>query len=124
MLLHQLQHFQLTNIFYEIKLLKFAVSSNISLILQTYKILNFLNKLIIFQISTTEFQARLYVKEPLDYESRSAYIINLEASDMSEKPLTAYASVAITIADVQDQPPVFLNGPYSANVPENTEPVS
>lgn len=60
----------------------------------------------------------------MDFESRSAYVISLEATDVSERPLRAVASVAAAIRDVQDQPPIFINAPYSATVPENSPPVN
>ncbi|GBP73902.1 Cadherin-23 [Eumeta japonica] len=79
-------------------------------------------KIITDEISPGEYEIRLFLREPLDYESRSAYIISLEASDVSDRPLKAHASIAVTVSDVQDQPPVFLNAPFSATVPENTKP--
>lgn len=75
------------------------------------------------QITTNQYQVRLFLNKALDFESRSAYIISMEASDASDKPLKASASVAVTIWDVQDQPPTFVNAPYSATIPENTLPV-
>lgn len=77
-----------------------------------------------FQITPNEYQVRLFLNQPLDFESRSAYIISLEATDASDRPLRALASVAASIWDVQDQPPAFVNAPFSATVPENTPPVS
>ncbi|KAG6439028.1 hypothetical protein O3G_MSEX000422, partial [Manduca sexta] len=71
-------------------------------------------------ISPNEYQVRIFLNQALDFESRSAYVISLEASDSSDKPLKAVASVAASIWDVQDQPPAFMNAPYSATVPENT----
>ncbi|XP_075970125.1 cadherin 74A [Anticarsia gemmatalis] len=71
-------------------------------------------------VTENEYQVRLYLNQELDFESRSAYIISLEAADASDKPLRAFASVAVAIWDVQDQPPAFVNAPYSATVPENT----
>ncbi|XP_053602394.1 cadherin-87A [Plodia interpunctella] len=71
-------------------------------------------------ISANEYQVRIFLNSPLDYESRSAYVLSLEAGDQSSAPLRAAASVAVAVADVQDQPPVFVNAPYSATVPENT----
>ncbi|XP_052751367.1 cadherin-23 [Galleria mellonella] len=73
-------------------------------------------------ISPNEYQVRIFLNNPLDFESRSAYVISLEASDSSDRPLRATASVSVTVADVQDQPPSFTNAPYSATVPENTPP--
>lgn len=66
---------------------------------------------------------RLFVDAALDYERRSAYVVTLQAADASESPLRAAASVAVAVRDEQDQPPVFLNAPYSATVPENTPTV-
>lgn len=71
-------------------------------------------------ISPNEYQVRLYLNQELDFESRSAYVISLEALDVSERPMKTLASVAVAVWDVQDQPPIFVNAPYSANVPENT----
>lgn len=67
--------------------------------------------------------ARITVRKPLDYEQRSAYVLTLKAMDSGSNPMKAFASVAIDILDVQDQPPIFVNAPYSATVPENTAPV-
>ncbi|KAL4713627.1 hypothetical protein ACJJTC_017668 [Scirpophaga incertulas] len=73
-------------------------------------------------ISPNEYQIRLYLNKQLDFESRTAYVITLEAKDTSEKPLKALASVSVAIQDEQDQPPAFTNAPYSATVHENTLP--
>ncbi|XP_038210910.1 cadherin-23 [Zerene cesonia] len=73
-------------------------------------------------ISPNEYQARIYLASPLDYESRTAYVITLEAVDGGGRARRASASVAVGVRDVQDQPPVFLNAPYSPTVPENTSP--
>lgn len=71
-------------------------------------------------LSSSEYEVRLFVDAALDYERRSAYVVTLQAADASESPLRAAASVAVAVRDEQDQPPVFLNAPYSATVPENT----
>jgi len=63
--------------------------------------------------------------KPLDFETRSSYILTIQAKDGAlVNPLTAVASVAVNVLDVQDQPPVFINSPYSATIPENTKEVS
>ncbi|CAH2991920.1 unnamed protein product [Chilo suppressalis] len=77
-------------------------------------------KIITHMTSSNTYEVRLYLNKPLDFESRSAYVISLEASDASDKPMRAIASVSVAIQDVQDQPPAFVNAPYSATVPENT----
>ncbi|XP_039748897.1 cadherin-23 [Pararge aegeria] len=79
-------------------------------------------KIVTDMLTPNQYQVRIFLSLPLDFESRSAYVISLEASDMSAKPLRALASVAAAIQDVQDQPPAFVNAPYSATVPENTPP--
>ena len=51
----------------------------------------------------------------------------LKATDLASEPtarLTAVAKVAIDVMDIQDQPPIFLNAPFSATVAEGTPPVS
>lgn len=78
---------------------------------------------LILQIAEGTFRAHISLIKQLDFETRSAYIMTLKASDGASSPLTAFASVAIDVLDVQDQPPVFLNSPYSATVAENTASV-
>ncbi|XP_059061390.1 cadherin-23 [Achroia grisella] len=73
-------------------------------------------------ITPNQYQVRIFLNNLLDFESRSAYVISLEASDSSNKPLRATASVSVAVSDVQDQPPSFINAPYSATVLENTPP--
>ena len=47
----------------------------------------------------------------------------LEARDGGEEgALSAFEDIIIQIEDLQDQDPVFLNGPYSATVPEGVAP--
>lgn len=63
---------------------------------------------------------------PLDYETRSSYSMTVKATDRAKDPkrrLTATANIVIDVLDIQDQPPVFINAPYSATVSENTEEV-
>lgn len=72
------------------------------------------------RISDGNFTAIITLLKPLDYETRSSYILTLMARDGSPtNPLSAMASISINIVDVQDQPPVFINAPYSATVQEN-----
>lgn len=64
------------------------------------------------------------LKEEVDFEATSSYSLTIVATDLShDAPLSASANVAINIKDVQDQPPIFLNAPYSATLQENTSPV-
>lgn len=65
--------------------------------------------------------AVITLKKPLDFETRPSYILSIKAKDSSTvHPLTAFATVAINVIDIQDQPPVFINAPYSATIPENS----
>lgn len=63
--------------------------------------------------------------KPLNYEVQSSHTFWLKAIDSNtKKPLSTSAKVIIDVEDVQDQPPVFFNTPYSISVEENTPPVS
>lgn len=76
------------------------------------------------QLAEGQFVAKVFLKRQLDFESRSSFRLGLKAEDGApENQLSAMATVSIDILDVQDQPPVFVNAPYSATVPENTLPV-
>uniref|UniRef100_A0A8W7PY29 Cadherin domain-containing protein n=1 Tax=Anopheles coluzzii TaxID=1518534 RepID=A0A8W7PY29_ANOCL len=73
------------------------------------------------KIAQGKFGAWIELRRPLDFETRPSYILTIQARDGSPtNSLRAVASVAITILDVQDQPPIFINAPYSATIPENT----
>ncbi|XP_072279273.1 cadherin-23-like [Pyxicephalus adspersus] len=62
------------------------------------------------------------IKE-LDYETTQAYQLQVNATDQDKtKPLSTLANLAITITDVQDMDPVFINLPYSTNIYENSPP--
>ncbi|XP_034183183.2 cadherin 74A [Osmia lignaria lignaria] len=82
----------------------------------------------VFNISTEKlaegkYAVQITLMKPLDYERRNSYLINLVAVDgasNASKRLQARATVAVDVLDVQDQPPVFLNAPYNAALPENT----
>ncbi|KAK6620930.1 hypothetical protein RUM43_011229 [Polyplax serrata] len=82
-----------------------------------------------FDVTTEKIAEGLYkgiitLIKPLDFETRSSYSLTVRATDRAKDParrLTATANVAIDILDIQDQPPMFINAPYSSTVPENTE---
>ncbi|XP_012262137.2 cadherin-23 isoform X2 [Athalia rosae] len=82
----------------------------------------------VFDVATEKlgegrYEVRITLAKPLDYERRNSYLINLVAVDGASDPakrLNARATVAVDVLDVQDQPPTFLNAPYSAALPENT----
>lgn len=73
------------------------------------------------QIGEGNFTAIITLIKPLDYETRSSYVLTLLAKDGAyTNPLSTIASISINIVDVQDQEPVFINAPYSATLQENT----
>ncbi|PSN50227.1 hypothetical protein C0J52_07794 [Blattella germanica] len=75
------------------------------------------------KIGEGDYVGIIYLLKPLDYEQRSGYSLVLKATDLASDPtarLTAVAKVAIDIVDIQDQPPIFLNAPFSATVAEGT----
>ncbi|XP_063973499.1 cadherin-23 isoform X2 [Diachasmimorpha longicaudata] len=77
------------------------------------------------KISEGKYDVRITLVQSLNYERRNSYLIALLATDGAgdiSKRLQANATVAVDIIDVQDQPPMFLNAPYSAAIPENTSP--
>lgn len=43
----------------------------------------------------------------------------IRAQDAGAVPLSSSANILIEVNDIQDQVPVFLNGPYSVSIPEN-----
>nr|XP_014343935.1 PREDICTED: cadherin-23 [Latimeria chalumnae] len=60
------------------------------------------------------------VNRALDYEMTQAYQLHVNATDQDErKPQSSLANLAITITDIQDMDPIFINLPYSTNVLEN-----
>ncbi|KPI98094.1 Cadherin-23 [Papilio xuthus] len=79
-------------------------------------------KIVTEMVNPNEYEVRIFLSRPLDFESRSAYVLSLNARDGGLPTRRAAASVAVAVRDVQDQPPDFVNAPYSATVPENTPP--
>ncbi|KAM8924599.1 cadherin-23 [Pelodytes ibericus] len=59
----------------------------------------------------------------LDYEVTQAFQLQVNATDQDKtKPLSTLANLAITITDIQDMDPIFVNLPYSTNIYENSPP--
>ncbi|XP_069098368.1 cadherin-23-like [Pleurodeles waltl] len=81
-----------------------------------------------FQPSSTVFSIDRFsgivkVMSSLDYETAQAYQLQVNATDNDKnRPLSTLANLAITITDVQDMDPIFLNLPYSTNIYENSPP--
>ncbi|XP_030223909.1 protocadherin beta-15-like [Gadus morhua] len=64
----------------------------------------------------------LVTTEKLDRELVSEYNITISATDEGSPPLTSVKVVHISIADVNDNPPVFEEQTYSSYVPEKNKP--
>ncbi|XP_078284733.1 cadherin-23 [Rhinoraja longicauda] len=63
------------------------------------------------------------VQRPLDYEATRAFQLQVNATDQDkDHPLSTLANLAITITDIQDMDPIFINLPYSTNIHENSPP--
>lgn len=56
----------------------------------------------------------------LDRETLDSYILNVSARDGGNPPLSGFTLLNITVGDVNDHRPVFVNRSYSANMVENS----
>ena len=63
----------------------------------------------------------LVTTSELDRELFSVYNLTITATDEGQPPLSSSKSVTLTVADVNDNPPVFDEESYSAYVPENNK---
>ncbi|KAM4621328.1 protocadherin beta-16-like [Polymixia lowei] len=66
----------------------------------------------------------LVTKGELDRELVSDYNITITATDEGSPPLSSSKTVQLSVADVNDNPPVFEEQSYSAYVTENNKPGS
>ncbi|KAG1683801.1 Cadherin-23 [Nymphon striatum] len=74
-------------------------------------------------VSDGKLRGEILVKNKLNYELQSSYDLVIMAEDEADKEadrLRSFVKVSIKIKDVQDQPPTFLNDPYSATLKENS----
>ena len=77
------------------------------------------------QVNMINFQGAITIQKDLNRETQSSYQITILASDNprdTTKQLTGTAVITLTVLDVNDNSPVFLNTPYDTTVLEN-EPV-
>lgn len=56
----------------------------------------------------------------LDRELYAVYKINVSATDAGSPRLTSYTIVTVTLTDINDNYPVFMNLPNTTNVKEDT----
>ncbi|KAK0148613.1 Protocadherin gamma-A9 [Merluccius polli] len=73
-------------------------------------------------ITSIENYYSLVTTEKLDRELVSEYNITISATDEGSPPLSSVKVVHISIADVNDNPPVFEEQSYSSYVTENNKP--
>ncbi|XP_038617667.1 protocadherin Fat 3 isoform X2 [Tachyglossus aculeatus] len=65
----------------------------------------------------------IILEQPLDREVQSSYNISVKASDQGTTlTLSSFATVTITVLDINDNPPVFERRDYLVTVPEDTSP--
>ncbi|XP_048472395.1 cadherin-18-like isoform X2 [Rhincodon typus] len=64
----------------------------------------------------------IHATKSLDREQRIHYILHAQALDRkTNKPLEPESEFIIKVQDINDNAPAFLEGPYSASVPEMSE---
>lgn len=67
----------------------------------------------------------IILEHPLDRELQPSYNVTVKASDQSiVRTLSSFATVTITVLDINDNPPVFERRDYLVTVPEDTSPSS
>ncbi|XP_030000814.1 protocadherin gamma-A11-like isoform X49 [Sphaeramia orbicularis] len=66
----------------------------------------------------------LVTTEQLDRELVSDYNVTITATDEGSPPLSSSKTVQLSVADINDNPPVFEEQSYSAYVTENNKPGS
>jgi len=59
----------------------------------------------------------------LDRETMSQYVLTVNATDTGNPPKRTAQNITITVSDVNDNPPRFLNRTYTANVSEAAPPL-
>uniref|UniRef100_A0A672YJY3 Cadherin domain-containing protein n=1 Tax=Sphaeramia orbicularis TaxID=375764 RepID=A0A672YJY3_9TELE len=75
-------------------------------------------------ISSLKNYYSLVTTEQLDRELVSDYNITITATDEGSPPLSSSKTVQLSVADINDNPPVFEEQSYSAYVTENNKPGS
>lgn len=63
----------------------------------------------------------LWVNAPLDFELRREYYLSVEGA-RGKASLSDIAMVVINITDINDNPPIFSRGDYSAEIAEDLLP--
>ena len=58
------------------------------------------------------------IQEHLDYERAYSYQLTVQATDGGEPALSNHATVNVTVTDINDNQPIFLQNSYSVIVNE------
>lgn len=69
--------------------------------------------------SLDQSSGALRVQKSLDFERLKSYSLTIQAEDSGENVLFATTTVTVTVLDVNDNTPVFLDSPYIGFVREN-----
>ncbi|CAN0436772.1 unnamed protein product [Lampetra fluviatilis] len=64
----------------------------------------------------------IYTKVALDREKQETYMLTVVASDRALYPRHTNLPLAISVLDLNDNPPIFSQGVYNVTVPENGSP--
>ncbi|KAM4035222.1 protocadherin gamma-B2-like isoform 7-T7 [Anomaloglossus baeobatrachus] len=75
-----------------------------------------------FNLLSSDNYYRLVLSGAIDREKRSSYNITIKATDRGSPPLSSTRVLRLDIADVNDNPPLFLKSSFVAYVPENNLP--
>lgn len=77
------------------------------------------------EISRGNYVGIVGLKQVLDFRDKSSYTLSIKAEDQASYPherRTSFASLVVQVQDLQNQPPVFLNAPFTATLPEGAPP--
>lgn len=72
-----------------------------------------------FSLPQVNSAGMISTNKSLDREDIPFYTLIVQASDKGSPPLTETVSVNVTILDVNDNPPVFSENPFTVTVSEN-----
>ncbi|CAL1286590.1 unnamed protein product [Larinioides sclopetarius] len=72
-------------------------------------------------IGAGRIRGEIVLTEAVDYEEQTTYTMSIVAEDLADfEKLKSTTNILINVSDVQDQPPVFQNAPFTATVLENS----
>ena len=64
------------------------------------------------------FPGVVTILDKVDYERARMYQLTVQATDGGKPPLSNQATVNVTVTDINDNPPIFIQNSYSALVNE------